>query len=210
MNTQLAFDKAPRRAQRGVTMLFGLIALAIMMIGAAAMVRSMNSSMFTAGNLGFKRDLTNQAERATATAMAAVSTGALAAEAARYAADASQNYSATLLPANAQGIPNALLTDGAFAGVGVAGNDISVADLGVTVRYVIDRMCAQTGVGDPSHCTMSDSTFTNSGAPGNELRAEDNSAGGAGALPRQVVYRLSVRVGGPRDTQAYFQTTFIR
>ena len=45
-------------------------------------------------------------------------------------------------------------------------------------------------------------------APGNELRAEDNSAGGAGALPRQVVYRLSVRVGGPRDTQAYFQTTF--
>jgi type IV pilus assembly protein PilX len=207
MNTLTTHLRA-RQKQRGVTMLFGLIALAIMMIGAAAMVRSMNTSLFNAGNLGFKRDLTNQAERATAMAMAAVNSGALATEIARQSADATQNYSDTLLPANARGIPNALLTDGAFAGVGVAGNDITLADQGVAVRYVIDRMCAQTGVADPSHCTMADTTDTNSGAPGNELRAEDNSAGGAGALPRQVVYRLSVRVGGPRDTQAYFQTTF--
>ncbi len=207
MNPQTLTTQVAHK-QRGVTMLFGLIALAIMMIGAAAMVRSMNTSLFNAGNLGFKRDLTNQAERATATAMAVVNTGVLATELARQTAEPTQNYSATLLPANAQGIPTALLSDGAFAGVGVAGNDITVADQGVAVRYVIDRMCALTGVADPSHCTMSDTTDTNSGAPGNELRAEDNSAGGAGALPRQVVYRLSVRVGGPRDTQAYFQTTF--
>ena len=46
--------------QHGVVMLFGLIALAIMLIGTAAMVRSMNTSMFNAGNLGFKRDMGNQ------------------------------------------------------------------------------------------------------------------------------------------------------
>jgi hypothetical protein len=44
----------PRQRQRGVVMLFGLFALAIMLIGAAAMVRSMNTSMFNAGNLGFR------------------------------------------------------------------------------------------------------------------------------------------------------------
>ena len=59
--------RAHPRTQQGVVMLFGLIALAIMLIGAAAMVRSMNASLFNAGNLGFKRDLTNQAERAVGT-----------------------------------------------------------------------------------------------------------------------------------------------
>jgi hypothetical protein len=27
-------------------------------------------------------------------------------------------------------------------------------------------------------------------------------------VPQQVVYRLSIRVNGPRSTQAFFQTTF--
>ena len=72
-----AHPSAHRRTQRGVVMLFGLIALAIMLIGAAAMVRSMNASLFNAGNLGFKRDLTNQAERAVSTVITALQTGGL-------------------------------------------------------------------------------------------------------------------------------------
>jgi type IV pilus assembly protein PilX len=91
--------------QRGVTMLFGLIALAIMMIGAAAMIRSMNTSLFNAGNLGFKRDLTNQAERASNAVMTALNSGALATEATRHEPQVASNYSATMLPVNAQGIP---------------------------------------------------------------------------------------------------------
>jgi hypothetical protein len=70
-------------AQHGVVLLYGLIVLAIMLIGAAAMVRSMNTSLVNAGNIGFKRDLTNQAERAAATALTLLQTGALATVAAR-------------------------------------------------------------------------------------------------------------------------------
>jgi hypothetical protein len=190
-------------------MLFGLIALAVMMIGAAAMVRSMNTSMTMAGNLGFKRDLTNQAERATATVMALMNSGALNAEVSRQTSAVARNYSATMLPPNAQGLPRALVDDSLFGTVGAVANDISVADQGVVLRYLIDRLCNNPGAADGSHCTMSDPGSPVGGSASETLRADDPAAGGGGGvLPRQAVYRLSIRVSGPRNTQAYFQTTF--
>ena len=198
-----------RRQQRGVTMLFGLIALAIMMIGAAAMVRSMNTSMLMAGNLGFKRDLTNQAERATATVMTLMNSGALNTEALRQSSAVPRNYSANILPTNAQGIPNVLVDDSTFTTKGAAANDISVTDQGVVLRYVIDRLCVNAGAADGTHCMMSEPGAPSGGGPSNTPRADDSAAlGGGGVIPRQTVYRLSIRVSGPRNTQAYFQTTF--
>ena len=56
---------------------------------------------------------------------------------------------------------------------------------------------------------MSDPGSPVGGSASETLRADDSSAsGGGGVLPRQTVYRLSIRVSGPRNTQAYFQTTF--
>ena len=197
------------QAQRGVTLLFGLIALAVMMIGAAAMVRSMNTSMVMSGNLGFKRDLTNQAERATDAVMTLMNTGALNTEASRQSAAIARNYSASILPTNAQGVPNALVDDATFTAVGAAANDIAVTNQGVVLRYLVDRLCVNTGVADGSHCTMSDPGTPMGGNASDLLKADDSSAqGGGGVLPRQTVYRLSIRVSGPRNTQAYFQTTF--
>jgi len=200
----------PARSQRGVTMLFGLIALAIMMIGAAAMVRSMNTSLFSAGNLGFKRDLTNQAERALANIMPLMNAGVLSSELARQSHSPTQNYSAMLLPSNAQGVPNALVSDTLFGASARATNDIVVADQAVVVRYIVDRLCTADGLADASRCTMSDLGVPSGGSASALLTAVDNSTGGAGALPQQVVYRLSIRVTGPRNTQAFFQTTFSR
>ena len=200
-----AFAPAPAR---GVIMLFGLIALVIMMIGAVAIVRSMNTSLSNAGNLGFKRDLSNQGDRAVATVLTLVQSGTLGSDAARQNNDAARNYSATLLPSNAQGLPTALINDTSFAGVGVAGNDIAVVDMGVTLRYVIDRLCINTGLADPSQCTMNDNLVPMGGNGGGGAISEDPTAGSSGAVPQQVVYRLSIRVDGPRQTQAFFQTTF--
>ena len=201
-------SSARRRPQAGVTMLFGLIAMALMMIGAAAMVRSMNTSLFNAGNLGFKRDLTNQAERAANTVMTLVNTGALGTDVARQSDNVGQNYSATILATNAQGIPNVLVDDSQFSSKGSAGNDISVTDQAVVVRYLVDRLCATTGAADVDRCTMSDAGAANGTTGNNMTGAEHTAAGVPSPLPRQVVYRLSVRVSGPRDTQAYFQVTF--
>ncbi len=188
---------AGARAQRGVVLLFAMIALVILLIGTAALMRSMNTSLFTAGNFAFKRDLTNQGERAMATVLDLVQTGALVNEATREGNSAANNYSATLLPSNDQGLPLALLSDAAFAGVGVAGNDIAPAGMGVRVRYLVDRMCAVAGALDAANCTL--------------INAE--VAGVSSSLappdpPPVAVYRVTIRVDGPRGTQSFFQSTF--
>ena len=200
-------NAATPHAQRGVVMLFGLIALAIMLIGAAALVRSMNTSLFNAGNLGFKRDLTNQAERAVATVLTLLQSGALGNESARQSNNTAQNYSATMLATNAQGLPNALVSDSTFGTFGSSGNDISVSAQAITVRYLVDRLCVNGGVAAANHCTMADDPNPVGGSGSESIRAEDASSGGAGALGQRVVYRLSIRVAGPRNTQAFFQTT---
>jgi type IV pilus assembly protein PilX len=202
---------APRhatpRTQTGVILLYGLLALAIMLIGAAAMVRSMNTSLLGAGNIGFKRDLTNQAERGAADALARLQTGALATVIVRESHSTNNNYSATILPTNAQGLPTALFSDAAFAAVGIGSNDISVPEQAITLRWVIDRLCTATGTADASRCTMANDPAPVGGSGSDLINAIDTTTGGAGALQRRVIYRLSVRVTGPRSTQAFFQTT---
>lgn len=195
------------RAQQGVVLLYGLIVLAIMLIGAAAMVRSMNTSLVNAGNLGFKRDLTNQAERAAATALDLLRTGALSTTTSRESHSTANNYSATILATNAQGLPNVLVNDATFTTVGVTSNDISVPDQAITLRWVIDRLCTATGTADASRCTMANDPAPAGGSGSDLINAIDTTSGGAGALQRRVVYRLSIRVTGPRSTQAFFQTT---
>jgi hypothetical protein len=199
--------KRSQRSQRGVVMLFGLIALAVMMIGAAAMVRSVNSAMFNAGNLGFKRDMANQVERVISTVSTDLVSGALATEATRQSSLQARNYSATLLASNPQGIPNALLSDTTFNAVAASALDITVGGQGLTLRYVIDRLCANSGVADASHCTMANDPVASGGGSRSLGGAAFNSPGGAGAATQRVVYRLSVRVSGPRNTQAFFQST---
>jgi hypothetical protein len=137
-----------------------------------------------------------------------VQTGALGTEGARQANATANNYSASVLAANAQGVPLALLTDAAFAAVGVAGNDIQLADMGITVRYVIDRLCAGAGPATQDSCTLAGNTIPAGSSSSELLRAEDGSSGGTGAVVPQVVYRVSIRVDGPRRTQSFFQSTF--
>ncbi len=202
-----------RSRQRGVTMLFGLIALAIMLIGAAAMVRSMNTTLFNAGNLGFKRDLTNQTERGMQAAIIRLdSGGTLGTEALRLNDDTTQNYSASILPTNAQGVPTALLDDSGFPASWSA-PDIDVPEQRVKVRYLIDRLCTAAGAPSPAGCSLSEDLVPAGSSSSESDRAEDPpTGGGAGAgasaaINRRVVYRVSVRVTGPRNTQAFFQTT---
>lgn len=209
-------DRSELRAaalQRGVVLLYALVTLVIMMIGAVALVRSFEGSLFTAGNIAFKRDLQNQSERAVDRAFTAFrSGGSLSTIAARAANLSSSNYSATMLAVNAQGIPNALQNDGTFAAVGVAANDIAVASQGVTVRYVIDRMCASAGderTLGAAGCVLADNPVP-PGTSSANLQGPERVSGGSNppVLQQSVVYRLSVKVTGPRNTQSFFQSTF--
>jgi hypothetical protein len=207
MQTLTLAPQTAQARQRGVVLVFALIALVILLIGAAAMVRSMSTAQFSIGNLGFKRDMANQGERAMERVIAEFNTGGLASALARESNLPASNYSAVMLTNNAQGLPVALLTDAGFAAVGVSGKDITT-DVGVTIRYVIDRMSTAAGPCGPDTCVMATQSIPGGSFSEWNNAQNNNGVGGVGAAPPQPVYRVTVRVNGPRGTQSFFQSTF--
>ena len=221
MTTQppLLGRRRPAR-QRGVVLLFSLIALVVLLLAAVALMRSFNTSQFMAGNIAFKRDLQNQGERAVDKVLAQFRPGNVLASTANRAANrVASNYSATRLPVNAEGIPTALgLSNEDFAAAWTAADidgtsDSALAGQGVTIRYIVDRMCSAAGdeqtLGAGS-CVVSDNPMPSGGSASNLMGPDGKPLCGTckSAAPQGVVYRLSMRVTGPRNTQAFFQSTF--
>ena len=213
----------PRRAQRGVVLLFSLIALVILLIAAVALVRSFNTSLFMSGNIAFKRDMQNQGERAIDQVLTQFRVGGpLATQAARQGGNQTYHYSATKLDSNAFGIPNALQGETAYAVVAgtdsssrdiTSANDTSLAGQAVKIQYVVDRLCSATGLestlGSGSCVLASDPVPP--GVSASKLMSADRASLGTGlqsAVPQAVVYRVTVKVMGPRNTTSFFQSTF--
>jgi Tfp pilus assembly protein PilX len=190
-----------RRTQSGVILLFTLVALVVVLIAGLSLIRAMDVSLLQAGNLAFRRDLANQAERGIAQAVARFSgTGALSAESVRNANVVTVNYSASRLATNAQGIPTLLLNDAAFTAAGMTGTDLTDTGSGVTVRIVVDRQCAAAGDIAGNACALATTL--------GDRAADDRYRNVRGEA--QPVYRISVRATGPRNTQAFFQSTVAR
>ncbi len=185
----------PHREQ-GVALIGTLLALVLLMLAAFAMLRLSDTSAVLAGNLAFQRDLTNQAERGFVKARALLMSGGLSGETARNANQLSLNYSASRLATSANGIPQVLISDDAYTKFRLTAADLG--ENGVTVRYVIDRLCLASGEFSDASC---------------EVTTTDTDEGGSSWLrkpggEKRPVYRISVRVIGPRSTQAFFQSTF--
>jgi Tfp pilus assembly protein PilX len=188
-----------RHRQRGVVLIFTLIILLILTIGAVALMRSVNTALYGAGNLAFRRDLMNQGELAVANVIAEFKTGDLSTSASTLNNVPADNYSATMLTSNSQGVPTALL--GTSLGTVGTHADLTGATPDVTIRYVIDRLCSATGTPTGALCVQSTASPTG-GTAGNTAVVKP---------PTATVYRLTVRVSGARaGTQVFLQTTFTR
>jgi len=184
--------------QRGVVLIFSLIVLLILTIGAVALMRSMSSSLFGAGNLAFRRDLVNQGEQAASNVLAEFQAGANPSLVGATAANVpASNYSAIILPTNAQGVPNALLAQ-SLGAVGTAPDITGPPNGDVKIRYVIDRLCSALGPATSALCVQSTANPTGGTATSNAPPP----------VPAATVYRLSVRVSGARNTQVFLQSTF--
>jgi Tfp pilus assembly protein PilX len=202
----------PRR-ERGVVLLFCLIILVVLLAGGVAVMRSMNSSLFSAGNLSFRRDLVNQGEQAISQAMRAFQAGgALASSADTAAHKPAANYSAIQLVSNPRGIPEVLLKKNTLTGPDVSGatfvpTGAAITGSGnVTLRYVIDRMCNNTGTfaAIGTGACVSDLSSNPTGGDASHL------VEGVVSLPSPPIYRVTVRVDGPRDTQVFLQASFTK
>ena len=181
--------------QRGIILFVTLIAMVILMISGIALVRSFDTSLLLAGNLAFKRDLINQGERGIAAARTALlAGGALGSDTLRLTTLASSNYSATILASDARGLPLMITDDSLWT---MTGSDIVDSTSGVTIRYVIDRLCNLSGSTNSANCVLGSTTLP----PGGSANVTPTVPSGS------VIYRVSIRVSGPRNTQSYMQST---
>lgn len=203
-----------RKRQAGIVIIMTLIALVILLITGVALIRSVDSTLNIAGNISFKRDLVNQADLGIAAAMTSMtsSAGALYSDDVRAADLFSANYSATKLDSNNQGIPLVLINSSTFSSKGMnAALDITPTDaasnsMQVTIRYVIDRQCSASGTFTTIKYT-SCAYVPSGGLSGDSTQdAFDNNAG----TSDRAIYRISVKVTGPHNTETYAQTTITR
>lgn len=202
-------SRSGRAGQRGVVMIVTLVVLVVLLVGAVALLRSSDSASVLAGQVGFRRDMKNQAERAIAMAINSLKEGSLASAASRLSSEAAANYSAAQLDTDtATGLPTLLLgsdSDFEAAGYTVAISDAKSsganAESGVTVRYLIDRQCPSAGAVDETTCSRTNVLRQYNGQDSNAHMAST-----AFRSTQHTVYRISVRVDGPRGTQAFFQS----
>lgn len=196
----------PASRQSGVTIIIALAALLVLLFSGMALIRSFDSSLALAGNLAFKRDLVNQGERGIDKAWAAlVDGGDLGAVVTREINQQPFNYSASMLSEASNGVPVVLTqSDSAFSVVGNPNNDIVDENAHIRIRYVIDRLC-QTGT-----VTENDASCIMQFQKSRVKAMDEPSAQNVVGAPLTPVYRVSVRVTGPRGTVTYLQSNLTR
>lgn len=176
--------------QRGVVLYVALVVVIAMMLAGVALLRSVGTGAGVAGNLAFKQNATMAADRGTEAAMAW-----LVAQAGNTAILQTNNPAGGYFAVwDASFNPHTFDWNGNEY-VKQAGD---VDATGNRVRYVIHRLCNNTGSTLSSASQQCTTTDTDS------KYGDSGSAISTGALQR-ALYRVTSRVDGPRGTTSIVQ-----
>ena len=210
--------------QRGVSLLFALLALVALSLATLALVRTVDTSGLVLGNIGFKQDATVAGDQATRQAVAWLKANVAgldndAANSGYYASTKERNADASITRVDATGQqlvgnPRRLIdwdNDGAcnYATSGTYTScelkTVSVGDInGNKTRYVIFRLCQSAGdANDEINNACAKPLNSGSGASGRGAMAYGTGRFTAAAGP---YYRIVVRVLGPRNTASFTET----
>ena len=181
--TPAGAGRRPSR-QRGTSTLVVLVVLTVMLVGSLALARITEVATLANGNVATADAAVQASEVGVNTAFGAVKT---------LASENDNNggwYFATMQPVDASGIPTVAWT---------AAPEVVVGQY--RVRYVVERMCSVAALTDTlSQCLVKQKPQTSSAREGAEQLEPPNS--------RQ--FRVTVRVMGPKDTQAWVQAMVTR
>jgi type IV pilus assembly protein PilX len=204
--------------QRGVSLLFALLALAAMSLAAVALVRSVDGGSLVIGNLGFKQDTTRAADRAAEYARGYLTGGGndLSIDGASGTGYYAQVQSALDPTGQLTSAVNRAVVDwgdadscscmGSTCTACLApSNELTLNGGTVRARYVITRLCPNTGaVTSTNACaqpaTLADDTCT---------RKSGETYGDTCVTtpPQQApYYRIIVRTVGGRNTVSFTET----
>jgi len=191
---------ALRKAQQGLVLFVALIVLVAMSLAGIALLRSVDTGTIISGNLAFRQS--------------AMHTGDMGVEAARsylmgvspaanlYADNGGAGYYAQWAE-DLDLIGNKTASTSDDFDWSTAVNVTSpTPPAGYTVAWVIHRLCQQTG--DPASVTCVKQSGTASTTGGGTKGA---AAFGTMAIsvPTNALYRITVRVAGPRNSTSYIQ-----
>jgi type IV pilus assembly protein PilX len=221
------------RGERGASLLFALITLVALALAASALVRSVDTGAMVLGNLGAKKATSIAADRATQMAIKFLVSDL--ADATRLNDSPNQGYYATSKEdydiTGFDGTdPNRKLVnwdvDGSCAYATAGGvcdattrpsNALKDVDLnpadpaaarGLEARWLITRLCTTAGLDAKSpsnnNCAVA---LKASVMKDTSTNAPDLAGGGGFELPnQQPLYRIVVRVKGPRNAVTYTET----
>ncbi|MDR2173688.1 MAG: hypothetical protein LBE32_05740 [Burkholderiales bacterium] len=166
--------------QRGVILFITLIIMVLMSLACVTLMRSVDMAVIAVGNLAFR-------QAAQAPAFWAIDDSLVFLETADTSANSPpQGYYASLQESNSTGIPVFLTAsppENAKILIDRAGN---------TIYYLIERMCLHDGSPDTSHCLSG-------------MLPDETIAGLSRSDFPAALYRITVRVNGPRHTTIYMQ-----
>jgi Tfp pilus assembly protein PilX len=183
--------------ERGVVLIIALIVLVAMSLAAVALTRSVDIANIAAGNLTFKKGALSATDRGIANAVSKfLPAGTLFNN--NDANVAGDNYFAIIQATDDRGIPNQLLAATPTCDTAPPAGASWYAATRECVRFLIDRQCTQAGPWDSSHCAVAEKP----GAGGGTAGATQT---GATSVP---LFRVTVRVDGPRNTTSFSQAIF--
>ncbi|HEY8357551.1 MAG TPA: pilus assembly protein PilX [Ramlibacter sp.] len=207
----------PHGLQRGISLIFALMALVVLGLGAVALTRSVDTGTLIMGNLSFRQDAvvasSQGAEEALTWLAANVKGTTLDKNDATkgyysYSLDdhditgnltsSSKKYSIIDWDGNCLGLPSTAYekcTFKPFTGTTVNGNK---------VKWIITRMCDQADMGSaaPNFCMRPAAGAGATAKEKGELKPGGRFKGGLSS----PYFRVVVRVEGPRNTVSYTET----
>jgi Tfp pilus assembly protein PilX len=209
------------RAQRGISMLFALLALVILGFGAVALTRSIETGTLIMGNLGFKQDTlassNSGAEMAIGWLQAQLATPALAAalnsnmNTHGYYARATDKLDATATRTSATNKLPLVNWDGDCNGIPSGSYEscdmvpfTEAANVnGNKVQWLITRLCDQEGVPSGINlCVRPAAASTSTAVERGDLTPGGRISNGVSS----PYYRIIVRIQGPRNTVSYTES----
>ena len=196
-----------RKAQQGVVLFISLIVLVAMTLAGLALMRSVDTGTIIASNLAFRQsamhigDMGVEAGRTWLMNVAPASTlyndNPGITGGAGYFANWAEN-----LDLIGNTTPSNTSDDFVWTGANAIAVTAPVPPSGYAVSYVIHRLCQTTG--DPASITcVKQSGSTSSTASGTKGAAGFGSM--AISVPTNALYRITVRVAGPRNSVSYVQ-----
>lgn len=187
--------------QQGIILPVALVALLVIMIASVGLIRSTDTTSQVAGKLAFKQDAANQGERAALVVQNLFETGALSNTANRDTDQIASNYYASIQASHQTGLPSVLMDTSQFDGL-FGANNIVDATSQITVRYLVERLCYSDGTVTITNCVTS---TLNSDVGGDAMNLGNQGKATGSDSP---IYRLSIRVTGPLNTNAFIQREY--